>query len=247
MRLNNKPGFPGSLSTQFYRFITHCQTNLHVSEETRRSCEYGGTSLEDFVPVSSRTGDKVFKNKHCAKCHGFFDIVYWNLFLVGDCKSVISQTFSSQIEMEAYILKTCFLHTEPIRAGLGDMVSCQYNGTLISTCSIPSLWNEHENATEEKCLLWTPQHNTQFTQYYNSQTLRPTKKRVFRNIFCYLCNTEEKNQESGDSCLSYHIESLRNLRKYTFSLLISLPKGNSISKGTYACSESEYFDSYHVS
>lgn len=70
MRLNVQGINHISRSTQRCRFISHWQTQLNVSEKIRQTCDHGGKSIADLVPVSSRIAEKVFRNKH-----GFYEIL----------------------------------------------------------------------------------------------------------------------------------------------------------------------------
>jgi len=60
-----------------YKIINYCPS--HLSDYLAHTCISPNT-LDDFTPVSSRDGEKLFFTKHCARCHGYNDVVSWTLY-----------------------------------------------------------------------------------------------------------------------------------------------------------------------
>lgn len=225
-----------------FRFISYCPQSSNISKETKDPCENGGNRFEDYIPVSSTAGDKVFKNIHCAKCHGFEEVVSWKLYLLYDCLSTLNTIFANQEEREATILKQCMLNSYPPSNFYGEMVSChEHDITKFECKNFPEVQN---SLNQSKC--------TEKTFPYNSVARDVTKYPMpltFTNIFCLLCFIQPTNLQWDDQCPVFNFAKVRSSGTYSLAILISLSGGliTNVQTTEQRCSYAEVFDPYIVS
>lgn len=145
----------------YFRFISRCPAswNGQSQDETKR-CENGGNRFENIVPVSSRTGEKLFKNRYCTMCHGFYDVVDWKLSILSDCLSTINKMFANQSERETNILRSCFIYSLPPSNFYGDTVASNlHKSRYVSKCAG---FQSNYPAVESKCAAPSSTHNSYY-------------------------------------------------------------------------------------
>lgn len=222
---------------QLFRFIDHCRTKRSVPESTRALCDQGGESLSDYVPVSTPSGDKLFKNRHCAACHGFFNTVDWKLYILSDCIPLLSQSFANQAERETAILETCILYSKPPSNLLGEMVSCYTDP--ISRCNHTFQWDAYDSELESKCINSQP---FSFNSLYRHEHFGLYM--FFRNSFCYQCNIKTDSKDNGDTCEVTDFVGMKSITHSSFTILLSTEH---VVNNNQVCAETEVFDPVIVS
>ena len=114
-RLKNNVQLPNYPLSHTFLIIGNCSGPgiVNDSDDISSGCS-NPTTLEDYVPVSSKDRHMVFRNKHCAYCYGYInDVVPWDLQLLGHCTHVPAMLFSNSTERNTYIYENCFLGALP--------------------------------------------------------------------------------------------------------------------------------------
>ena len=233
-------------SSYFYKIIHRWETGCTPSEITRFRCSDGGDRLQDIIPVSSRDGNMLFKNKHCAKCHGVLDVVYWKLYILPDCLHILDITFANDREREEVILKTCNLLAFPPNISYSESVSCYGPafGTAISTCNVTGQWDVYDHVLESRCSSMSLYYNSAYL-YYSNTFIKP----IYKNVYCYLCNTKQGDKLYREQCPLEGLHVVRNDLVVRFSLLITLidTSDEAVPRTKSECLQGEVLDPYFVS
>ena len=227
-----------------YKVIRHCKTSYLVSEMTKRFCENGGDRLQGIIPVSSSSGDMLFKNKHCAKCHGVVDVVYWNLYILPDCMHIINEPFANDMEREKAISKTCFLYANPPDNVFSQLVACYTPRfePMVFTCNVTGQWDMYDHELETRCSSSSDYINSEYLYYPNYFRMR-----TFKNVYCYLCNM--KRDDTREMCPSKENDIAKQYGVVKFSLLLKT-KGiadGPVTSADVLCSQAKVFDPFLVS
>jgi len=169
-RLDNVP-----LGFQF-KIVDYCPDHTSVDINTRCITP---TAIEEIIPVSSRDGEKLFRNKYCAYCHGYMNIVMWGLYISEDCNNLIEQSFQSVEERNSYLLEHCHVKTFPPSSDYIQKVACTIG--KVSTC-------RSTNSTilqkyQARCL--------QDSKVWDNELYQHRIRHVdiwFNNVYCFLCS-----------------------------------------------------------
>ena len=226
----------GTLALE-YKLINYCPS--HISYYLAHNC-ITPKSLDDFTPVSSRDGEKLFLNKHCARCHGYNDVVSWNLYLSSDCMSITSQSFLSIQERDSFILKSCILDASPPSSINIQQVACS-DSKITSKCISHDLDTNQYRQWQQKCLDVDKWQNTQYTFISDSREHR------YKNVFCFLCNqdTSKINYDPIDMCQRIESENGRSNNGAAFSYLL-LADHTKDTLSQEKCAIYEIYDRYQV-
>lgn len=219
-----------------YRFVDFCIQQNDVSDVSYKLCNQP-VDLVDFIPVVTREGDKVFKNKHCAKCSGYDDNLLWQLYLGKDCSDVMERTFKSIDDRDEFILRYCILSATPPKFLRSNLVECPNPETMFSKCNETAKWSKYEQDTEIKCLEPIPAF---IANGYFSPLKRNTLL-ISKNAFCYNCNMPKS---LNDLCM---VADRIGRPLYSLFILIEHVEKGSVDESGGNCLSSEVRDPYMVS
>ncbi|XP_045160679.2 uncharacterized protein LOC123525595 [Mercenaria mercenaria] len=175
------------LSPYFVR--AHCPKSF-TNHSTRDKCETSTPeSIEDGVFVSSKNGKIVYKNRHCALCHGEEDPIMW---AVGVDEKCVRDVFLSRSDthhslnasyMNEKLMTSCTITFDRPSITSWKHVVCAYEGLLISSC--PDLTSQKlssdgiDKELNELCL----KDNSALSVFHG--------KWQYANVYCYLCNRQK--------------------------------------------------------
>ena len=153
------------------------------SDETlRQKCERNETisQLQNFPVTALSHFALTFFNKYCAECHGITDVHKWSLDI--NCDVLADFNYLSDFEEVISLAnrQKCIFQTYLPNKNIADSPpeNCEYsnigedeNGTLFTKCNETGLWEHFDPTIQYAC-------ESSFRGRY----------RVFKNVFCYICN-----------------------------------------------------------
>ena len=174
---------------EFYRVIDTCPFSENRWNLEPKCNTQNITSLEDFVWVSDKTG-KIYKNIHCAKCHGIKEPITWQV-QTKTCFDIRVAKFDNL--MEALLLsESCSIKNTPpedLRRFTDKYACIDPRVVKYHTCNESGLMKSYDPAIEIAC--------EQSTWPYFLDTIT-----IAKNMFCLLCN-QELPEVRFDLCFFY--------------------------------------------
>ena len=153
---------------------------------------------------------------------------------------IANEPFANGMKREKGILKTCFLYANPPDHFLSQLVAC-YNQVFetIYTCNVTGHLDMYDHELETDYL------NSEYLYYPDSFRMR-----IFKNLYCYLCNTKREDTQNREMCPSGEQDMGRTAPgTVKFSLLLAA-KGivdEPVTSADVLCSQAKVFDPYLVS
>lgn len=206
------------------RMLRKC---LHKTDsETVDRCEKAN-DYDDIitkVPVVDRISLISYHNKYCARCNDVAEenIVFWEARI--ECKGGwYNPSNISVVVRDILDSYTCnMLYDLPDVPGL-TIPKCF---EAISTCNETGLWKTHDPVIERACLAYTSIYDFKY-----------------RNVFCYLCNTDETS--APNSCS----DNPGGYEFVSFSALLKIPtvEEDNAVKQPDSCADNQVFDPVLVS
>ena len=148
-------------------------------------------SLEDFIWATDERTNKIYNNKYCAECHGLVNYTYWQL--ATDCIDPMNGQ-TSRADAINRIIDSCSLTVLPPKS-----IDVRSNRCLVpnfSTCNATGKWRTtYGKALETAC--------NNFSQIYIRETKTFTDH--FKNVYCFLCSVEPRDQIVQDTCMSWRL------------------------------------------
>ena len=233
---NNSEFRVNVLSTQRsqgnYKLVNYCP--LSTSSDILKRCTKPKT-LEEYTPVSSRDGEKLFRNKYCAYCHGYTKLVFWKLEIGRDCMSLLQVPFLTVDESNAYIISFCIVYARPPSLYVIQKVVCSTQ--LQSTCYLNNtdpLLQQYKSLCLQSGNKW---QNTAYTT---------THMQWFKNVYCHLCNFNGyfNKDNNTDQCQPIYPDVGKGVGFINFRLLLNTEHRNMASTGI--CGISEMYDHVQV-
>lgn len=220
-----------------YLVINKCPLTTNSSNETVALCSKP-RYIRDYIPASSADGHMLFKNKHCAYCHGQYDLVFWPLLLGTSCASVLQRTWHNVYERDNYVIQNCILGTVPPAYKYAKMVRCRWSH-IVSECESTGDLSNPE--LREKCDAPYAFYNTAYRQ-------QGTKNIYYKNIFCYLCSSNSVS--FSDICHRENDNDKTNIvPKHSLNILLEITEATqpSTDERKQCSSTAHVFDPYMVS
>ena len=158
----------------FYRVIDSCPGSEGISYSETKCKRYNITSVEDFIWVSDKTG-RIYRNIHCAKCHGINETVPWQLRTT--CYDIMKANFVNIVEVllsaKCNIINTVPKDLEHITA----KYKC-YNPSQLTytSCNNTRMMTHYDPEVETAC--------------EQSSWPLPWHGQLAKNIFCVMCNQD---------------------------------------------------------
>lgn len=214
-----------------YFVIDRCPED-HFNNFINSQC--GGinkTDVEDFLWVSDSTTGKIYQNYHCAVCHEVKDWVTWQLRTM--CRSSLQFSFASLSEFP--FNDRCNIINEAPET-LAE-VTARYQCYIpdISNCNVTGFWKHYNKDIEMGC--------QSFTQMYFETIEIYGVIKSYKNMFCYLCNTDDGTIVQ-DLCLVSNLPTRSKIPR--FNVLINFKRKDSLLDNPL-CPIDEYYDMYVVS
>lgn len=162
-----------------YFVVNSClntEKNVTIAEKCKGNKK---TTLEDYAWVSD--GTKIYQNKYCAECNGISEYTMWNLMTT--CEELLSSIPTA--ENNYTIPDSCDIINYPSEGD--DFLTSMCYDSDISECNTTGLWESYDEKIHAACNAF----NLTFLQ------ISYFKIRVYRNVFCYLCNKKTSLQTEG--------------------------------------------------
>ena len=187
--------YTGCLAGLGHRFlaVVRCPEQ-HPDPTLRQECEHGKGNFTTDEPVTDLATQVVYRNPHCAKCHGVDRYTPWRLQV--DCKHFqYLYTVRSELELLKELRdadtkrhNVCTLHhVPPLHSSpLHCTRFFQRDGPhalghrVIRSCNVTGLWTELDDDVRSNCAKFTA------LQFRVRESGLPG--RIFINLFCAMCN-----------------------------------------------------------
>jgi hypothetical protein len=213
---NNHP--PALMFRECSRFS---KADLVSVDKCEQSNKYN--DIETKIPVTDNTTMFIYKNRFCAICNNITEnsLHYWDVTLECSRGLLKPRTFAS-IVTEVLESESCNLnYYRPTSLGMtGPMYQCR---DVISKCNVTGHWNTYDSFIEAACLAYSTIYNFKY-----------------RNVFCYLCNT---NDLSG---FSYCAETPSPHEFVDFLALLRFRPESKTFEPAMTCSKNQIFDPLKV-
>ena len=175
----------------------HYRSN-HIKNIHRDGCYSQSSSrVVDYIPVVSATTSRVYKNYHCALCHNVTDLVAWQL--ESNCLDLyLLERPPETMDKLIAVTQSCHLRLKPPVSQAFTMFTklptCRtdsYND-VISSCNQTGDWTTYDEYVYAKCI------SESFISYFfaDSPSTMETKELIFKNPFCFLCNSKDNVLQS---------------------------------------------------
>lgn len=177
-----KPGM-STVNTAAFMMVSVCHPD-HLDDFHKRQCENTididePSDLPIFAPVESLSNKRLFKNKFCAYCNNVTDsdIMVWVPFL--ECRNIFNlPTFPSKAFISSVNERVdCNIVYRVPRESTAHLARCVPRA--VTRCNESGLWETYDHVIDKACI--------SYTSWYKDR---------YRNVFCYMCNTNRKPNET---------------------------------------------------
>ena len=215
-----------NLNSEAYEMVTTCPVWFE-DEKTIEKCHAGmeNENLIDMIPIQSKLTGLTYANKYCLDCNRAYEndtseFRAWQPVLVSFSASFLHKSFIRPefIIEEILSLRSGFenIHFEPNKASTAPVKCKAYDVTI---CNQTGLLDVYNDTIAGIC------HNGPDLPIMHD-VMPPgirSDRKLFKNIACLLCNTDQQPNGLLDSCgyyrdplpkwkysLSFNLESLAN-------------------------------------
>ncbi|KAL4224889.1 hypothetical protein ACF0H5_015585 [Mactra antiquata] len=228
---HNKPRFEYIFEQYdvYYHVINDCPTKNLLAEFPRCSELY---YLEDYAFVSDPLTDRVYQNKHCARCNGVFNYTQW--FLSTDCTS---ENYVTYDEWLWFLSATCELTPIAPEPSSGHAYRCYPQESKdILKCNSSGELETKDAEIQDACEFDNPKTNSLFYQDASTELTG-----VYQNPYCKLCNADN-GEGWSDVCTPYNATQPSRLKPW--NALLNLFNEEKIIKGLLECNQTYFWDPY---
>lgn len=212
--------------------ISHCLRGMNKPADYINKCENSLrlTDIDTKIPVTVKNGTNIvtYKNLYCAVCNDVKtnEMLYWSPKL--DCYTYDFDFSATPLEqiLEEQSSGNCILYfTPPANVNKSSFQKC---GEVIGECNATGLWKVYDPLIEAAC-----------------QSFESHFQNIYRNVFCFLCNT-------NDDIMDIPFCRLSEMATVTFSLILKyIPTLDDTMPATtnetsYGCINGEIYDSAQV-
>ena len=181
--------YTGCLAGQEQRFLSVVRCpEQHPDPTLRQECEHGKGNFTIDEPVTDLATQVVYRNPHCAKCHGVDGYTPWRLQI--ECQHFqYLYTVRSELELLEEVsdvdtnrhIECTLNHVHPPYSSPKDCgpLFPKYS-PLIRTCNVTGRWTKLDEDVQTNCAKFTALH-------FRVREIWPTMS-MFMNLFCALCN-----------------------------------------------------------
>ena len=158
--------------------ITDKCPDENTEEQLKEKCSAENkTGIDDYRWASDEQTGKIYQNRHCALCHGVKTWWSWNILTT--CNEILKAHYTNVTEV--IFSEKCDLINVVPETHAETVTRFRCFTPSITSCNQTGLWRQYDRHTEDAC--------QSFTQIYFSYELR---RYIYKNVFCYLCNSEER-------------------------------------------------------
>ncbi|KAL8566386.1 hypothetical protein ACOMHN_049344 [Nucella lapillus] len=186
--------FTGCLSQRRNRTYAEIRCPLYTDSFLKEKCEGGRGQFTRDEPVTELITGLVYRNSHCARCHGVKVFTPWTLHIFCLSFQDLYQMTSEQDilhrlkDAELGENDVCDLvHLPPPGSSPTKCPSFypystpQHPDPVIRTCNITGLWKTFNSRIYNQCTNTSPLLSLVVREY-------PKPRRTFANLFCAMCN-----------------------------------------------------------
>ena len=220
-----------NLNSEAYEMVTTCPVWFE-DEETIEKCHTGmeNDNLINIIPIQSKLTGLTYANKYCLDCNRAYEndtseFREWQPILVGFSASFLHKSFIRPefIKKDILSIRSGFenIHFEPNKASTAPVKCKAYDVTFCNQTGFLDVYND---TIANIC------HNGPVLPIMHD--VRPpgisyrsiSDRKLFKNIACLLCNTDQHPNGLLNSCgyykdpqpkwkyrLSFNLESLANI------------------------------------
>ncbi|GFO24276.1 protein impact-b [Plakobranchus ocellatus] len=249
--IRNRGGLDRDSTIPKFYMISRCPNTF-----TRDSseCQNGGV-MSPVSPagyngrgISQSDPPAVYRNIHCARCHGVYDTVPWNIRVICTrMKNLPSFSTPRNLTLTLALDPDCAVIFTPPPAPNHRSRLCYIQPDMISSCNVTGAWRKRDSFLERACLSYL--------------TPKTVGGKLYQNVFCFLCNHDDQDgstqftltacQHSPNLAISSGLEGAVNLplsltlanfditRELTQAVLFEGPTDRK-------CQDSELYDSKKV-
>ncbi|KAK0056940.1 hypothetical protein Bpfe_013592, partial [Biomphalaria pfeifferi] len=184
-------------SLESYYMVSRCP---HSFTQDRDKCERG-----DIAPVTSleSSSEVVFKNVHCARCHGVLDSIPWDIkFTCEKAKKLTSFQTAIDLAMMFNLANDC--ESVFIPPPQNQARKCYVSKVMITKCNVTGKWRRRDSFYERAC-----------NSYVTPKLIDGL---LYKNVFCYKCNYDESPSNEHKLLSSCQINPLTGNTSMDFTL-----------------------------
>ncbi|KAL4216502.1 hypothetical protein ACF0H5_024225 [Mactra antiquata] len=223
------------LPTFLYGMVITCKNGSLCPTYTTNTSNI--VALKDSMLVVGTKDNLVYRNMYCAQCNNVYDYIKWKLAII-ECESDV--TSIPYDDVMDYAEGSCVIASYPPSDDYFDKYSCHGSTEMISTCNETKEWDNYDKDIEKAC------HDLYsvlpFSQRISSGPgSRSTRYKLYRNVFCYICNHGDKVTYNYSNCPTFADYNERWYTSYTD--LVTLNIDYTSSRRTQQCEANEIFDS----
>jgi hypothetical protein len=125
--------------------------------DIKAKCEVDNPgTITDIIPVSSRDGKVLYKNKYCSYCHGEKRTYNWDVTVHRASSQTCRESLQSEtINIETVstkILSNCMLEFRPPSNFDFLNVVCFVESTVTKRCNVTGRWDMYDSEVNNLCI-----------------------------------------------------------------------------------------------
>lgn len=174
-----------------YFVISSCPKDFNDTSTIAKCEDTKSPYLFDNVPVSDWNTINIYRNKWCAKCHNTADTGNWRL--ITDCLQLFNMRYLPSQTSEFYKLtKNCTVRVIPVSKQKSDNKICgtsnlKQDTSIIDKCNETGLWKPSDSNKTTTIIQKMCEQRNYMPIFHD---LMISQKDVYKNIFCYICNSD---------------------------------------------------------
>lgn len=228
-------------TTEQFNVAFHIIDDCHSTESKYDPLCSMPAELEDFIVVTDKANGRIYKNKHCAYCHGVQDYEEWDI--ITDCAGLNEIRFETFEERNIYVVNNCTIIPFPPKSQMKSKYRCVLPEDIEERQCVTkhtengnsSVDNENVEVIRAACVIADPYLSDMF--YVD---------KWYASIYCYLCD-ERTNINASYLCdvpTSFYQDKLTDVK---LTMMISHKSSDSDHfVPIERCNMSSKWDSYSV-
>lgn len=210
--------------------VSYCPQTYKVSYESCLKPIFRIYSMDEFVPVYSLKSNRTYVNNFCSACHGENETVPWKYYMSCPSRDKNFDDYTDSVLILAFVLqRRCSLTFTPPPNSFQQRCNMD---SLIGRCNLTGYWDEKDEELLNACM--------QFKRPFG----------LYKNIFCFLCNTgriqrrvllsrnafsdELQPFESKDRSFTYNVTKTHNEKVLHYSdAVVTLSESYKSADDTY--------------
>ena len=191
--------------------------------------------LGDYVWISDTRTGHIYQNRHCAACHGIQEYRAWRIGTT--CEEVMTMS-TDNTEETIMSSDRCDVFNEPPSTEAARVESARCYIPDVYQCNVTGMWQTYDSKIERACMLTNWIYFDNPSDYFFSPS-------IYRNLFCYICNTNTDPLSVNQNCLGDH--AARSVNVGSFVAFIDFAMGGQSARAIESkCQMNEVLDTYTV-